>query len=64
MTVLLGAMLAAGVLLCTSPWLWPPRPEEEKVRRRGHLSRLLEEGGLAAVSPRTCLLYTSPSPRD
>ncbi|CAN7148771.1 type II secretion system F family protein [Microbacterium foliorum] len=55
MTVLLGAMLAAGVLLCTSPWLWPPRPEEEKVRRRGHLSRLLEEGGLAAVSPRTLL---------
>lgn len=56
MTVLLGAMLAAGVLLSASPWLWPPRPEEEKVRRRGRLARLLEEGGLASVSARTLLL--------
>lgn len=52
MTVLLGALLASGLLLCLSPWLWPPRPPEERVRRRGRLARLTEEAGLGAVDPR------------
>ncbi|MEV4775303.1 type II secretion system F family protein [Microbacterium sp. LWH12-1.2] len=52
MTILLGAMLAAGLLLCLSPWLWPPRPREERVLRRSPLTRLLEEAGYGAVEPR------------
>ncbi|WP_394194775.1 type II secretion system F family protein [Microbacterium foliorum] len=56
MTVLLGAMLAAGLLLCASPWLWPPPQDGGRVRHRGRLTRLLEEGGMASVSPRTLLL--------
>lgn len=56
MTVLLGAMLAAGLLLCASPWLWPPRPDEATIRHRGRLATLLEEGGMASVRPRTLLL--------
>lgn len=52
MTVLLGAALAAGLLLCASPWLWPPREEEKPVLRRGRLVRMLEEAGFGAVRPR------------
>lgn len=59
MTVLLGAMLAAGLLLCVSPWLWPPRPEDASGGRHGRLARLLEEGGLGSISPRTFLVVMS-----
>ncbi|WP_431071738.1 type II secretion system F family protein [Microbacterium phyllosphaerae] len=55
MTALLGALLAAGVLLCASPWLWPPRPEEEKAKRRGVVVRMLEEAGFGSVRPRALL---------
>jgi len=55
MTALLGALLAAGLLMCGSPWLWPPRQAHEKSRHRGRVVRLLEEAGLSAVSPRTLL---------
>lgn len=56
MTALLGAVLAAGVLLCASPWLWPPRPRQEKAARRGVLVRILEEAGFASVRPRVLLI--------
>jgi tight adherence protein B len=50
MTLLLGAVLAAGLLLCASPWLWPPRERVERQgRREDWLTRLTDEAGLASV---------------
>lgn len=56
MTALLGALLAAGLLLCVSPWLWPPRTDEMKSVRRGPFERLLAEAGFGAVRPRVLVL--------
>lgn len=51
MTFVWGAVLAAGLLLMVSPWMWPagsrPRPDTP---RRGRLSRLLEDAGMPRVS--------------
>lgn len=50
MTLLLGAVLAAGLLLCASPWLWPPRESPEPpARRTDRLTRLMDEAGFASV---------------
>ncbi len=50
MTLLLGAALAAGLLLCASPWLWPPREQPERPARGGdRLTRLMDEAGFASV---------------
>lgn len=51
MTALLGAVLAAGLLLCASPWLWPPHERSAEQRRAGRLARLVGEAGLGALSP-------------
>ncbi|BDZ37773.1 type II secretion system F family protein [Microbacterium suwonense] len=56
MTLLLGALLAAGLLLCASPWLWPPREHAPRTARRSRVRRLLEEAGLARASTRTLLM--------
>lgn len=56
MTVLLGALLAAGILLSASPWLWPPGRGSQPPLRRGVLARTLEESGLSSVRPRTLLV--------
>ncbi|MEQ6898955.1 type II secretion system F family protein [Microbacterium sp. KR10-403] len=51
MTVLLGAMLATGILLVLAPWLWPlgrSRPD----RAPGALGRLMDAAGYAHVSVR------------
>lgn len=56
MTVLLGALLAAGLLLAVSPWLWPQREARERVRRRGRLARLIEEAGLGGLEPRVVVV--------
>lgn len=53
MTALLGAILAAGLLLVASPWLWPPRSASSQSGRRGPLTRTLEEAGLGAVHARS-----------
>lgn len=54
MTLLVGAVLAAGLLLCASPWFWPHTEKPEKpVTRDGWLARLLDEAGYAAVARRT-----------
>lgn len=53
MTVFIGAALAAGVLLCLSPWMWPPRAESASATRQGRLVRLIEEAGLDGVAQRT-----------
>jgi tight adherence protein B len=45
MTLLLGALLAAGIVLAVSPWLWPPRAVPVRERRDGVLTRLLREAG-------------------
>ena len=52
MTALLGAVLAAGLLLCSSPWMWPPHQDGERSHRRGILARQLQEAGFGAVRPR------------
>lgn len=56
MTVLLGAMLAAGILLAASPWLWPPGRVSPPPMRRGLLARTLEEAGLSSVQPRALVV--------
>ncbi|MFK0403901.1 type II secretion system F family protein [Microbacterium sp. NPDC090225] len=55
MTLLLGALLAAGVLLCLSPWLWPPGAPKRATTRRGRLARLVSEAGMGALTPRGVL---------
>ncbi|MFT4230116.1 MAG: type II secretion system F family protein [Microbacterium sp.] len=52
MTLVWGAVLAAGVLLTASPWLWPAREPRTPEKATGALARLLEDAGLAAVRPR------------
>jgi len=51
MTFVWGAVLAAGLLLMLSPWLWPAG---SRVRtgtgRPGRIARLLEDAGMARVS--------------
>lgn len=50
MTLLLGAVLAAGLLLCASPWLWPASEREpQRSRRDDWLTRLMDEAGFASV---------------
>lgn len=56
MSVLLGATLAAGVLLAVSPWLWPAGRRSSTPRPRGRAIRLVEEAGFPAHSSRTLLL--------
>lgn len=56
MTLLIGALLGAGLLLCASPWLWPPRAQTEKPVRRGRLRRLLDESGHARTATRTLVV--------
>lgn len=60
MTILLGATLAAGVLLIASPWLWPgaTRPAPAPVPS-GPLSRLLEAAGFAGVRSRVVIVVSA-----
>lgn len=52
MTFVLGALLAAGMLLVATPWLWPPRASDRPVERDGPLARLVAEAGLRSLRPR------------
>lgn len=47
MTILWGAVLAAGVLLVVSPWLWPTATRATRESRDGRVGRLLQEAGFA-----------------
>ncbi|MGO1801694.1 MAG: type II secretion system F family protein [Microbacteriaceae bacterium] len=50
MTLLLGGMLAAGLLLCAAPWLWPAGARTKRTERRDdRLTRLMEEAGFASI---------------
>ncbi|MFB8386791.1 type II secretion system F family protein [Microbacterium sp. NPDC055910] len=51
MTVVLGASLAAGMLLALSPWLWPDGIRRSPAAERTRITRLLEEAGLGRVAP-------------
>jgi tight adherence protein B len=51
MTFVWGAVLAAGVLLTASPWLWPARVQSRPdPARRGRIARLLEDAGMPRTS--------------
>lgn len=51
MTLIWGAMLAAGLLLAASPWLWPPQRRGHPPAREGRVVRLLQEAGFAHATP-------------
>lgn len=51
MSFVWGAVLAAGILLVISPWVWPARPSRPKAAASGRVSRLLESAGLTRVPP-------------
>ncbi len=52
MSFLLGAVLAAGILLAVSPWLWPRRPKRTAAPRRGRLDGILSAAGLGRFPAR------------
>ncbi len=51
MTFVWGAVLAAGILLVISPWVWPARGRNPEPTGSGRLARLLESAGLTRVPP-------------
>lgn len=51
MTFVWGAVLAAGLLLTLSPWLWPAGVAHRASDAPGRVARLLEAAGLPRVSP-------------
>lgn len=56
MTVVWGAVLAAGLLLAISPWAWPAgRARPERAVVAGPVVRLLADAGLAQVAPRSMI---------
>ncbi|MFB8191259.1 type II secretion system F family protein [Microbacterium sp. NPDC055988] len=56
MTFLIGAVFAAGVLLCVSPWMWPPRPDATPTVPRARLVRLIAEAGYDDVASRAVIV--------
>jgi tight adherence protein B len=58
-TFVWGAVLAAGLLLVASPWLWPRRPPGARLPASGRLARLLEAAGLARVSPGSVVIVAT-----
>lgn len=51
MTVVWGAVLAAGVLLAISPWLWPLSPRKSTPPTQSALAKLTASAGLGSLSP-------------
>jgi len=49
-SVVLGAALAAGLLLALSPWLWPAGSPRASRTGSGRVDRLLEEAGLGRIA--------------
>ena len=52
MTLVWGGMLAAGILLAVSPWLWPARPDRARPAGTPRIDRLLAAAGFARTRPR------------
>jgi tight adherence protein B len=59
MTLVLGALLAAGVVLAVSPWLWPAGRTGAPSAPEGALVRLLDAAGFATVRPRVVLIVSA-----
>ena len=51
MTFVWGAVLAAGILLIVSPWVWPARGPKPETAAAGRVARLLESAGLTRMPP-------------
>lgn len=51
MTFVWGAVLAAGILLVVSPWVWPSTSKKLPPTSSGRVARLLESAGLTRVPP-------------
>lgn len=49
MTVLLGALLGAGLLLTLAPWMWPAHAERSESRGIPRLERLIEDAGVTRM---------------
>ncbi|WP_455133019.1 type II secretion system F family protein [Microbacterium aurum] len=47
MTIVWGAVLAAGILLVVSPWLWPAGVRRGPASSDGRVNRMLQEAGFA-----------------
>lgn len=59
MTFVWGAVLAAGMLLVLSPWLWPTGSRRTAGPASGRIARLLESAGLARVSPGSVIVVAA-----
>lgn len=60
MTLVLGALLAAGILLLVSPWVWPAGAgRAAETVRSGPLVRLLESAGFGTVHPRVIAIIAA-----
>jgi tight adherence protein B len=57
-TYVLGGVLAAGILLAISPWLWPRRAPRSETAEPTAVGRLLESAGYAHVSVRVVVIIT------
>ncbi|GAA1992057.1 type II secretion system F family protein [Microbacterium pumilum] len=58
MTFVWGAVLAAGLLLTLSPWLWPAGTARAGREAPGRVARLLEDAGLPRVSPTSVVIVS------
>ncbi|MCP2636567.1 type II secretion system F family protein [Microbacterium sp. HD4P20] len=61
MTFVWGAVLAAGILLVLSPWLWPSGLRRAEAARPSRLSRLLEDSGMARMSATSVVVVAACS---
>lgn len=59
MTLLIGAMLGAGMLLVLSPWLWPARPGTPSPTASSSLTRLIGEAGFAERASARAIIASS-----
>lgn len=59
MTIVWGAVLAAGVLLTVSPWLWPAGSRRAARVHKGRVSRLLEDAGMSRVSTASLMIVAA-----
>lgn len=59
MTFLWGAVLAAGILLIVSPWLWPLGSRGEVDSKPGRVTRLLEDAGMPRASAGATILVAA-----
>lgn len=59
MTYVLGATLAAGILLLVSPWVWPRRDRATPAEESAIGRRLLDTAGYAHVPTRVLALATA-----